>query len=388
MNIVLGVTSSIAIYKSCEIVRELIKKGYNVQVIMTKNATKLVSPKTFSALTQKEVLTELFSKSSVMIDHISLAQGSSCLLVAPATANIIGKFSSGIADDFLSTYYLSHRGKVLIAPAMNSYMWENPSVKENIEILKKRGNTIIEPISGKLACGEEGIGKMAEVEDIVEATISEVYEPKYFKGKRVIVTAGPTREYLDPVRFISNPSSGKMGYSIAKVAKYMGAEVTLFSGKVPIKPPYGIKTIYFNTSEELFKLLKNNTKDRDFLFMCAAVGDFKVPYSNKKIKRKEKINLELEPNIDIIKEIKKLNPKLYVLAFGAEEENLEKRGQEKLKEKKVDSIFVNDLKTAFEGEENEGFFITKNLIKKIEKKEKEKVAEEILLEIAKIEKLA
>lgn len=388
MNIVLGVSSSIAIYKSCEIVRELIKKGHKVQVIMTKNATKFISPRTFSALTQKEVFTELFSKSSVMIDHILLAQDASCLLVAPATANVIGKFASGIADDFLSTYYLSHRGKVLIAPAMNSYMWENPSVKENIEILKNRGNVIIEPISGILACGEEGIGKMAEVEDIVEATISEIYEPKYFKGKKVIVTAGPTREPLDPVRFISNPSSGKMGYSIAKVAKRMGAEVMLLSGKVPIKPSYGINTIYFNTSEELLGLLKNHTKGKDFLFMSAAVGDFKVSFSNKKIRRREKIKLELEPNVDIIKEIKKLNPEVFVLAFGAEEEDLEKRGKEKLKEKEVEAIFVNDLKTAFEGNENEGLFITKGYIKKIEKKDKEKVAEEILKEVAKIAKLA
>ncbi len=390
MNIILGISSSIAIFKSCEIVRKFIKEGHSVQVIMTKNATKLISAKTFSALSQKDVFTDLFSKNNERIDHIFLSKWSDCLLVAPATANIIGKFASGIADDFLSTYYLAHNKKIFIAPAMNTNMWENPVLKENIEKLKRRGNIIIEPEIGLLACGDEGIGKMAEVDDIYEAILTELYQPKLFLGKKVVVTAGPTREFLDPVRFISNPSSGKMGYSIARLAKMMGAETLLLSGKVFIKPPYGIKTKYFDTSEELLKLLKEKINNIDFLIMTAAVGDFKPPYQNKKIKRKDKLILNLIPTLDIIKEIRK-DFKGFILGFAAEEESLEEKAMEKLISKDIDAIFVNDISNkdiAFGSDENEGIFITKNYSKKIKKDKKEKIAKEILLEVAKIAKLA
>ncbi|MEJ5166142.1 MAG: bifunctional phosphopantothenoylcysteine decarboxylase/phosphopantothenate--cysteine ligase CoaBC [Thermoanaerobaculia bacterium] len=378
MNIILGISSSIAIYKSCLLLRKLLGEGHQVQVIMTKNATKLISPKIFSALSGREVFVDLFSMAGTGIEHIDLARWAEVLLVAPATANIIGKFASGIADDFLSTYYLAHRKKVLIAPAMNSYMWENPVVQENIKNLKKRGNIIIKPIRGELACGEKGVGKMAEPE--------EIYEPKIYKGKKVLITAGATREYIDPVRFISNPSSGKMGYALAKVAKSMGAEVLLLSGKTFLKPPKGVETKYFESTEELYKLMKENIEGKDFVFMAAAVGDFKAPFSREKIKRQKNLKLMLEPTEDIIKSIRK-EFKGFIFGFALETENLEERGKEKMKSKGLDGIFVNGT-SAFEKDENEGILIFKNHIKNISKKEKEKVAEEILKEVGKVAKLA
>lgn len=390
MNLILGISSSIAIYKTCELTRKFIKEGHKIQIVMTKNATKLISPQIFSALSEREVFTDLFSKKSVGIDHISLAQWSDALLVAPATANIIGKFASGIADDFLSTYYLAHRKKIFIAPAMNTYMWENAAVKENIEILKKRKNIIIPPISGDLACGEKGVGKMAEVEEIYETVLSETLEEKPYLGKKIIVTAGPTREFIDPVRFISNPSSGKMGYSIASVAKRFGAEVLLFSGKTNLLPPRGIKTFYFETGEELQKLMVENLEGVDFIFMSAAVGDFKTSFHKEKIKRKKKLTLNFEPTEDIIKNIRK-DFKGFIFGFAAETEKLKEKGLEKLKAKGLDGIFVNDISRkdiGFERDENEGILIFKNFSKDITKKSKEKIAEEILREVAKIAKLA
>lgn len=390
MNIVIGLSSSISIFKSCELVRKFIKEGHNCQVIMTKNATKLISQTTFSALSQREVMVDMFSENQSKIDHIYFSQWADCLLIAPATANIIGKIASGIADDFLTTYYLAHRKKVIIAPAMNKFMWENPAVVENIEKLKKRGNVIIEPEEGELACGEEGKGRMAGVDKIYEAVISETYEPKYFFGKNILITAGPTREYIDNIRFISNPSSGRMGYSLAKMAKRMGGEVILLSGKVFIPPPFGVDTYFFEESDELLNLIKDKIKGMDFLFMASAVGDFKPPYVNKKIKREKELILNLKPTKDILKEIRKTY-KGFILGFGAEDENLEKNGKKKLKEKGLDAIFVNDISRkdiGFESEENEGIFISKGYSKKISKNPKEKIAEEILKEVAKIAKLA
>lgn len=390
MNIILGVSSSISIFKSCELVRKFIKEGHNVQVIMTKNATKLISQTTFSALSQREVLVDMFSEDESKINHIYFSQWADCFLIAPGTANVIGKIASGIADDFLTTYYLAHRKKVIIAPAMNSFMWKNQAVEENIEKLKKRGNIIIEPEEGELACGEEGKGRMAEIDKIYETVISEIYEPKYFLGKNILITAGPTREYIDKVRFISNPSSGRMGYSIAKIAKRMGGNVILLSGKVSISLPFGVDTIFFEKSDELLNLLKNKIKGMDFLFMVSAVGDFKAPYINKKIKREKKLILNLTPTKDILKEIRKTY-KGFILGFAAEDENLEENGRKKLNSKKLDAIFVNDIskkEIGFESEENEGIFIAKGYSKKIPKSPKEKIAEEILKEVAKIAKLA
>lgn len=386
MNIILGVSSSIAIYKSCLLVRKLSIEGHNVQTIMTRNATKLISPKIFSSLSGREVFVDLFSPSGTGVEHIDLARWAEVLLVAPATANIIGKFASGIADDFLSTYYLAHRKKIFIAPAMNSFMWENKAVKENIEILKRRGNFIIEPIRGELACGEKGVGKMAEPEEIYEILISEIFEPKLYKGKKILVTAGPTREYIDPVRFLSNPSSGKMGYALAKVAKCMGAEVLLLSGRTALQTPKGVETKYFESTEELYNLMKENIEGKDFIFMAAAVGDFKAPFSKEKIKRQKKFTLNLEPTEDIIKSIRK-EFKGFIFGFALETDNLEERGKEKLKSKGLDGIFVNNT-SGFEKDENEGILIFKNHIKNISRKEKEKVAEEILMEVGKVAKLA
>lgn len=386
MNIILGISSSIAVYKSCLLIRKFLAEGHQVQTIMTRNATKLISPKIFSALSGREVFVDLFSPSGTGIEHIDLARWGDILIVAPATANIIGKFASGIADDFLSTYYLAHRKKVFIAPAMNSFMWENKAVKENIEILKRRGNFIIEPIRGELACGEKGVGKMAEPEEIYEILISETFEPKLYKGKKLIITAGPTREYIDPVRFISNPSSGKMGYALAKVAKRMGAEVLLLSGKTSLIPPKGVETKYFETAEELHNLILENLKEINFIFMAAAVGDFKAPFSKEKIKRQKNLKLDLKPTEDIIKNIRN-KFKGFIFGFALETSNLEEKGKEKLKSKGLDGIFANNI-SGFEGDDTEGILIFQNYKKIISKKEKEKVAEEILMEVAKVAKLA
>ena len=285
--VVLGVTGGIAVYKALDIVSLLRKNNVDVRVIMTKSATEFVAPLTFQGISQNMVTTDMFSEPKAWeIQHISLAQKADVFLVAPATANIIGKVANGIADDMLSTTIMATKAKVIFAPAMNTNMYNNPIVQENIEKLKSLGYEFMEPDSGRLACGDEGKGKLPQPKVIVERVMCELYDKKDLLGKKVIVTAGPTRANIDPVRFLSNRSTGKMGYAIATEAKYRGADVVLISGPTNEENPYGVKVIDVITNQEMFDEILKEYDDADIVIKSAAVADYKAnEYSFQKIKK-------------------------------------------------------------------------------------------------------
>jgi len=343
-KIALGICSSISIYKSAEIIREFQKRGISVKVIMTRNATKFIQPLLFEALTGEKVIVDQF-KNGRMIEHISLASEISLFLIAPATANMIGKLANGIADDFLSTFYLSVKCPVVIAPAMNENMYLNVVTQENLKKLSSYGVVIIEPEKGPLACGIEGIGRLAEPSKIVSECVSLIKKKKSLKGKKILITAGPTQEKIDAVRFISNRSSGKMGYSLAEEALLRGGDVTLVSGPTFLLPPAKAKVINVTSALEMREEVLENSKDADIIIMCAAVADYRPSksFSSKLKKKHEKINIELVRNPDILKELGKRKGKKLVIGFAAETENFVKNAKEKLEEKNLDLIVVNDV---------------------------------------------
>lgn len=342
-KVVVGVSGGIAAYKTCELVRLLVKQGVSVKVVMTEAATKLISPATFSALSSNPVYVDTFGARDEM-QHISLARWADAIVIAPATANTIAKIAHGIADNLLTTVVLAARVPVVVAPAMNVAMWENPATQDNMSIIIRRGIVVVEPREGELACGEEGKGRLAEPEDILE-TILDILTPKLLEDKKIAVTAGPTREHIDPVRFISNPSSGKMGYAIAKVAKRMGARVTLVSGPVDLKPPAGVETIKVTSALEMQKALDNILDNLDALVMVAAVSDFRPKYlGDKKIpKGSLPTVIEVEENPDILRWVAKKAPNVFRVGFSAETHNLTKNAKRKLKEKGCNLIVANDV---------------------------------------------
>lgn len=288
-NVVLGVTGGIAAYKALDLVSKLRKKDINVDVIMTESATKFVTPLSFQSLSQNQVIVDMFLEpKSWEIQHISLADKADVLAIVPATANVIGKIANGIADDMLTTTVMATKAPVLIAPAMNVNMYENPIVQRNIQILKQYGYHIIEPIEGRLACGYVGKGKLNDIDLIFDYIEMLLEKKKDYLGKRVLVTAGPTVEYIDPVRFISNRSSGKMGYAIARAARNRGAEVILITGPTNLAPPVGVKVIRVKTAEEMFKEVMKYYPEVDIAIKAAAVADYKVEGTSKvKIKKTE-----------------------------------------------------------------------------------------------------
>ncbi len=343
-KIILGVTGGIAVYKSCEIVRKLISLNAEVIVIMTQSAQKFVTPLTFETLSGREVVTEMFPENKfVATHHISLAQWADLILIAPATANLIGKIRGGIADDILTTVLISARSPIVIAPAMNVKMYENPIVRENISHLKKLGYNFIDPEVGDLACREEGQGRLAEPEKIVDYLVRMLAPKRDFSGKKILVTAGGTKEPLDPIRFISNSSSGKMGYALASAALKRGAKATLISTVKDLKAPATVNLIPVTTAKEMSKAVKSNLAKNDILFMTAAVSDF-VPklVSNQKIKKNaNKQVLELSPATDILKEISKIKNSKILVGFSLETENQIENAKKKMKEKKLDLMVVN-----------------------------------------------
>lgn len=349
-HILIGITGGIAAYKVCDLIRLLKKQGYDIDVIMTKNATEFITPLTIQTLTGKPVYTELFSLlNETDISHISLADRADIISVVPATANFIGKISAGIADDLLTTTILASKSPVLIVPSMNTNMWENPIVKNNIKHLQKFYH-IMQPVEGLLACGVYGAGRLPDVEDIYNE-INSVLAEKTLSGKKVVITAGPTVEELDPVRYISNYSSGKMGYSIAKVAKELGASVTLITGPVSQKPPYGVKVISVKSADDMFNACKKEI-NADIFIMAAAVCDYKPLFrSNQKIKKdKEELTLKLSKNPDILTYVSQNRKKgAVVVGFAAETENLLKNAHKKLIEKKADVIVANKVNEAGSG---------------------------------------
>ncbi len=361
-KIVLGVTGGIAAYKAAELVRELLRAEAEVYVVMTRGAQAFVTPLTFQTLSGNKVTTELFSLiEESEIGHISLADRADVLVIAPATANIIGKINSGIADDMLTTIVMATRAPVLMAPAMNVHMWENPICQENIQKLRSRGYHFIDPEAGELACGYEGKGRLAEVSAIVEK-IRNLLSPQDLKGETVLITAGPTEEPIDPVRFVSNRSSGKMGFSLARAAGRRGAEVVLISGPTALSFPPNVKGTLVRTAAEMRRAVLASLKKSSVLIMAAAVSDYRPEKtSEEKIKKSSgSLVLPLELTPDILSEAGKQKGKRFIVGFAAETENLLQNAQRKLAEKKLDLIVANDVSLP-----GAGFQVDTNVVKLI-----------------------
>jgi phosphopantothenoylcysteine decarboxylase/phosphopantothenate--cysteine ligase len=347
-KIVLGVTSSASIYKACEVLRGFQKKGIDVQVIMTSNAAKLISPRLFSALSGKKTAVDLFDdEGSDRIAHITLAEDISLLVIAPATANIIAKMAGGVADDFLSTFYLAVRCPVLIAPAMNEAMYIHPQTQANIHRLQASGVEFVLPEKGYLACKEEGWGRLATPEAIIEHGLVLLAKGDSLRGKTALVTAGPTREPLDPVRFLSNRSSGKMGYALAGEALRRGARVILVSGPTSLYPPLGAEFRPVETAADMGQEVKKNLSRADIVIMAAAVADFRpAQQSGQKIKKKEAPSaLNLIPTEDILAGLGRTagRTKKVIVGFAAETADIAANASKKLREKKLDLIVANDV---------------------------------------------
>lgn len=344
--IALGVSSSVSIYKSCEIIRRFQDRKVQVQVIMTRNASRLISPLLFSALSGQEVIVDPFEdKQSAKIAHVALAKDISLLVVAPATANIIGKFAGGIADDFLSTFYTAVKCPVLIAPAMNEAMYLHRQTQQNIRKLKELGVKFVEPEAGYLACKETGWGRLAPPDKIVEEGLRLIQKSQSFKGQTVLVTAGPTREFLDPVRFITNRSSGKMGYELAEEALRRGAEVILVSGPTHLFPPPDAKLRKVQTAEDMKKEVLEHFSKADVVIMTAAVSDFQFEESASGKIKKEKLggNIKIVPTPDVLKELGRKKSRKILVGFAAETENVVDNAFKKLKDKNLDLIIANDV---------------------------------------------
>ncbi|GAU78740.1 bifunctional phosphopantothenoylcysteine decarboxylase/phosphopantothenate--cysteine ligase CoaBC [Fusibacter sp. 3D3] len=364
-NIVLGVTGGIAAYKTADVVSRLKKQGANVYVIMTQNSTQFVSALTFQSLSQNYVVTDMFEDPKTWdVEHIALAKRADLFLIAPASANVIGKIAHGIADDMLTTTVMATEAPVYLAVAMNTKMYENPILQNNLSILRAYGYHIIDPGSGRLACGDIGAGKLAEPECIVNEVIkyfeSEPVNstPKALAGKSILITAGPTREAIDPVRYISNESSGKMGYAIAKVALEMGADVTLISGPTSIKAPEGVNLISVVSTQDMFDAVMAH-KAVDVIIKAAAPADYRpAQVSPEKIKKKEaSMHIEMVKNPDILKTLGEIKTNQLLVGFAAETQNLKTYALGKLNEKNLDFIVANNV-----AEKGAGFDVDTNIV--------------------------
>ena len=364
MKVLLGVTGCIGAYKAAEILRGLQRRGVQIRVVMTRQATEFVRPLTFEALSGQPVIVEMFDRPNyATIEHITVAREADLLLVAPATANIIAKFAHGVADDFLSTVYLSNTNPVLIAPAMNVEMWNHAATQANIKILRERGVLFVEPGVGYQACGEVGMGRLAEPEEIAERAFeilrnlqsgSPESQSKDFAGEHVMVTAGPTVEDLDPVRFITNRSSGKMGYAMAEAARDRGARVTLISGPVNLPPPENVETVDVRSTREMFEAVMSRLHDVTVFIGSAAVADFRPALrAEQKIKKdgRKTITVELEETEDIIAAVGAApnRERRVVAGFAAESQSLLEYAERKLREKGLDLIVANDITRAGAG---------------------------------------
>ncbi len=354
-TVVLGVTGSIAAYKIANLASALVKLHADVHVLMTENATNFINPITFETLTHNKCIVDTFDRNfQYNVEHVSLADKADVMLVAPASANIIAKMAHGIADDMLSTTYLAMRCPVIVAPAMNVNMYNNPIVQDNIQTLKHYGKIVIEPAEGYLACGYTGKGKMPEPEDLLEYIIKEVAYEKDLKGKKILVTAGPTREKIDPVRFISNHSTGKMGYAIAKQAMLRGAEVTLVSGPVNIKKPNFVNIIDVVSAEDMFQAVKTNYENQDIIIKTAAVADYTpANYVDEKIKKKDNdsdLSIELQRTTDILNWLGHHKREGQIICgFSMETQNMLENSKKKLEKKNADMIAANSLKDTGSG---------------------------------------
>lgn len=394
-NILIGVTAGIAAYKVLDLIRLLKKEGHDIFVIMTESALKMISKKDFEKASGNKVYAELFENNfdykevlkNRKVEHIELADKADALIIAPATANIIGKLAQGIADDYLITTALAFKKTILICPSMNVNMWHNPIVQENLNKLRSFGYQVIEPTSGMLACGYEGVGRLQNVEIINKEINKLLKKNNLLNHKKIIITAGGTSEKIDEVRSITNKSSGKMGVALAQECYLRGADVLLLRAKSSVRPRYLINEKVFETAEDLMGLIKENIKGTDLFFQVAAVSDFKVEKSFKgKISSDNSINLKLIPQIKIVNEIKKLSPKTTLIAFKAEyglsEKKLIRKATHKLKSSNADYVIANDISRrdrGFESDDNEVYIISKNgNVKKIGLTSKKEVAEKII----------
>ncbi|MEG1676127.1 MAG: bifunctional phosphopantothenoylcysteine decarboxylase/phosphopantothenate--cysteine ligase CoaBC [Clostridia bacterium] len=384
-HVVLGVTGGIAAYKACEIVSRLVKLGIAVDVIMTENATKLVSPLTFETLSRRPVIVDTFQRTeSWDVKHISLAQLADVMLVAPATANVMAKLANGIADDMLTTTLLATKATILLAPAMNTGMWTAQATQHNLQVLLARGVQMVGPESGMLACGDTGTGRMSEAEQVVCATLQLLYPNRDMQGLKVLVTAGPTVERIDPVRYLTNDSSGKMGYALAIAAKERGASVTLLSGPVSLEPPQGITVVPITSTQNLYDEMLLRCKEQQVIIQAAAPADYRVEQmADQKIKKQagEPLLLRLVENPDIAKAVgEQKQAGQLLVGFAAETENLLANAQKKLLSKGLDMIVANDVTmegAGFGSDTNVVTLISANYVKPLEKASKREIAEQI-----------
>jgi phosphopantothenoylcysteine decarboxylase / phosphopantothenate---cysteine ligase len=393
MKIALGVSGGIAAYKAAEIVRLLQERGVRVQVIMTAAAQEFVRPLTFAALSGEKVITGMFGAGDEQpnldsaVEHVSVAQAIDALLVTPATADTLAKFAQGIANDFLSTLYLATTAPVIVAPAMNVNMWEHPATRANLEILRRRGVLVIEPGTGYLACGMVGAGRLAEPEQIVAAALERLGGAQDMAGETVLITAGPTHEPIDPVRYLGNRSSGKMGYALAEAALRRRAKVILVSGPTALQPPFAAETIFVETAQQMRTAVLDRWEQSSFIIMAAAVADYHVKnVAPEKIKRTSAIELQLEPNADILADLGSLrhasgkrSPVL--IGFAAETGNLLANARAKLTKKGVDAIVLNDVSRSgigFNSDRNEVTIVTPTETIPVPEAGKLEVAQKIL----------
>src|SRR6202522_3632296 len=395
MKIALGVTGGIAAYKAAEILRLLQDRGIRVQVIMTRAAQEFVRPLTFAALSGEKVITGMFSPGEEhapnidsAIEHIAMAQSIDALLVAPATADVLAQFAQGMASDFLTTLYLATAAPVVVAPAMNVNMWNHAATQANREILRERGVRIVEPGSGYLACGMTGSGRLAENEAIVAAVLEALGASQDFAGETVLITAGPTRERIDPVRYLTNRSSGRMGYAIAEAALRRGARVLLISGPTALTPPGAAEVTRVESAEQMRDAVLNLLPQATVVIKSAAVSDYRAKsVSVQKIKRKGPITLELEPTADILKEVSARKQSQIIVGFAAETENVLENARQKLAGKQLDAIVVNDVSRegiGFDSERNEVTIITSDEIVEVPETTKWEVAQRVLDQVVRI----
>lgn len=390
-TVLLGITGSIAAYKIASLASALVKAHADVHVIMTENATKFINPITFETLTKHKCIVDTFDREfEFEVEHVSLAKKADVFMIAPASANVIGKIAGGIADDMLTTTVLACKCPIYISPAMNTNMFENPIVQDNISKLKKYGYKIIEPASGFLACRDVGKGKMPEPEVLMEYLMAEISADKILAGKNLLVTAGPTVEAIDPVRFISNHSTGKMGYAIAKVARNMGANVTLVTGPVNLTPPMGVKVINVNSAKDMYDAVVAEYDKQDVVIKSAAVADY-TPESvaTEKIKKKDgdEASIKLKRTNDILKYLGEHKKNQVLVGFSMETENMLENSREKLQKKNLDMIVANNLKV-----KGAGFGTDTNVVTIVTSAEeielpimsKEEVAQNLLIKIKSI----
>jgi phosphopantothenoylcysteine decarboxylase/phosphopantothenate--cysteine ligase len=374
MNIALGVGGGIAAYKAAELARALMERGFTVEVVMTRAAEEFVRPLTFAALTGRKVLTHLFSAASAedtlstAIEHIRVAQENQVLVIAPATADLIAKFAHGLADDLLTTAYLAYTGPVVLAPAMNVNMWNHPATRENLRVLRERGHVIVEPDDGALACGMVGPGRLAEPERIAAAVtaVASAEKPRRdLEGETILITAGPTREPLDAVRYVSNRSSGKMGYALAEEAIARGGRVVVVSGPVNLAAPAGAEVVSVETALEMRQAVMRYLNDATIIIKAAAVADYHLanPPAHKVKKTAARLSLELEPTSDILAEVGKKKGDRILIGFAAETENLVAEARRKLESKNCDMVVANLVSrtdTGFDSDQNEVVLVTRS----------------------------